>query len=1019
METIQLNVSHAFKNKTNLTGNKAAFGDSFKPARLTLAQFVTHATSGAAWTLHLFKANRRKGEYWQSSQLLALDLDACPLTIDQLAELPDVRERAYLLYPSPSSTPEQPKTRVVFVLSEPVTDPARWQALQLALLEHFKDLQPDPACKDLARLFYGSDKPGYIVLGNLAPLTWAGGLTAPQADQDAQRAAMRQQEIVRPINPAGSQAERIVQQRLNRALDELAAPAAGESRHDLMIKAGYWLYGHVKGGWPITSAEISNGIKSAMQRNGAFEKYGESEIDRCLKDTERGAKPVPLEIRTPKKADKPARQRTISTARLEGAPDAQTVRYVGDDLPPAELAKNRTLLIAAPVGMGKTQAAAAYVNGLPDEEKITGLAQYRLLTAALRDVLTNAAHYEDADGKHQTALQYSPRFVTSLTSLPKFERPGGIVIVDEIEGVLQFLNSDTFKAGTAVQSWRAFKQTVTGAQQLIGMDAGLSDITIDLIRRWRGDVTVRRYRSQAQRGKVTFLRDRYAGLYQIGKLLDQRRGAVYVACSSETTATDITDRHSADYRVLKVTRDTSNTDQVQAFIENKNNERAAYDLVVYTSAMGAGVSIDETVFALVCIFDQTPLPPEQAIQLFGRVRNAQRRYVVAPPYSEGSRTPTAEELLADKIKRENWTAGHIQRQPDTGGDYLEMLQLWAQFEARRLQESAQWRAYFAARLQANGYTMQGNNARAPLAFIEGLKAWKAERKDSDWQTVLDTLITRDDEDIERLRIARVEITRDLKLQNVRYKIERALGHADVTETDRDLMQRQGRRALFALTDLLADESAAIATDRAQANEGRPLQKRAYKTLSRGMFSKLMRAAAITGDPQEQLLQFAAYFSQERSAAEITERFQALADPANSKLLEMFQHRGDNAQTVTGICRRILRYFGLEVISRQTGRGDSRQMAYRLDLDVYEYRLARARRAYAERTKKMQDESYLHIFSTPAPQVLEHPQHRRETPPGEGWRLITPVQKSTKTRDVKPIGTGKSNPNPFAVGGTAA
>lgn len=636
---------------------------------------------------------------------------------------------------------------------------------------------------------------------------------------------------------------------------------------------------------------------------------------------------------------------------------AKSFRYVSDDLTPDAIGRERTLLIAGPTGLGKTRAVADYANGLPADEHITAIAQYRLLTDALAGVLENAHHYEDADAARQQALGQVARLVTSISSLHKFERSGGLWIVDELEGVLQFIvHSDTFKANGALAAYRALKTGIVSADQFIGMDANLSSIAIDFIKSLRGSVTVKRYRPLKPRGKIILLKNRAAAIHTIGKLLAHRRGAVYVPCSSEVTATDVADFYAEQgYRVLKITRDTSNTAIVQAAIRHQD-ARKNYDLIVYTSAMGAGVDIPEPVYAVVGIFDLTPLDPEHALQLFGRVRNARKHYAAVPPASDGYPTPTATELLADRIKREFWTAGQTGATPHVADDYLELLKLWSQSEERHRRESARWRFYFTRRLTDNGYTVQENGASAPKAFADGLDDWRQTRRDGEWDFVREAdELALPDEEVDILRQRRVEITRELKLRNVRYKIETALAHNVVSEQDRDLMNPRKRASLFRLTDLFTDEDDLLKEDRLQSDEGRPLQKRRYQTLKRRLFSKLMRLVAIDGTPEAQFSTFLAFFEDEHTASEVAERFAAFTSDEAMRLFKALGHFGNNARTIPGLCRWLLDYFGLSLGSRRIGRADDRQMAYQLDADELAYRLERARRAAEMRTKNVYPE----------------------------------------------------------------
>lgn len=804
------------------------------------------------------------------------------------------------------------------------------------------------------------------------PLSIAAGLTSYEAEEIAQAREHREQNPPKPIDATSSKAERIAQRRLDNAVNAVASAVSGD-RHGLMFKKVAYLSGMVKAGWPLTDSGITNGMLSAMARNGSIAKYGEREVQRWIDDAREISAPVPLEVFESKTSRRAAEKR-LSHHRIYSQVTVlngeKKVTFVSDDLTPAAIASEKSLLIAAPVGMGKTRAIADYVATLPADATVTGVAQFRLLTLALNEAL-KSLHYEDLNASDQKLLGSSPRLVSSVSSLYKFLRDSGIVIADEIEGVLQFiLNSGTFQGNEAVIAFQALRQLVTSATQFIGMDAGLSGITENLIRQWRGNVTVKRYTSGRKLRKVTFLRDKNAAFWTVGKLLRSGRWPVYSACTSEADATDLADLYSGDtYRVLKITRDTSNTPEVQAFIKNAHNERDDYDLVIYTSAAGAGVDFSNPVFAHVGIFGKQPLAPEQAIQLYGRVRNAQRYYAAVPPQNEPYTTPSAEKLIADRMRREMWTAQQNGIE-SAGGDYLEMLKLWAEYHARALRESAQWRKYFAQRLQDNGFSVQVNDARAPIAFVEQVKQWRVDRSESNWQFVLDaTGQALSDESLDKLRMGGQEITRELKNRNLRGKIEAALQHEHVTADDRDLMVYRGRKSLSWLADLFTDTGDLLTIDRAQSVDGVPLQKRKYRGLNIGIVTELMKLAGFDGKtPEARFVAIVEYFSVERTTDEINERFASWIRYEGFKKFEALGHRDNNARTQRGLCRFFFDLFGLDLSSIRRGRADGRYRAYQLEAESTAYRLERARRAASLRQEnKCTQNVYIpskHILGTP-------------------------------------------------------
>jgi len=269
--TIQLNLSEAFHNKTSLTGKKADFGFSFYPRDLKPTELVKHIRTGKAFTVGYFKGNSRTETQFVSSQLLALDLDKCALNMEQLEGQSDfIQQYAFMMYPTPSSTPEQPKTRILFVLDTIIEQSSRWRVLQLALMEHFVEVKPDEACKDPSRLFYGCETSDYYInYEALLPLVVIGSYTMPQAERDEFSRLALNYTIKRRREDTDLQ--RCATNFLNHGLRKVSSTPQG-FRHITFRNYAMWLYGLNLGQWPITISEIESGLTSIATAWGDTEK---------------------------------------------------------------------------------------------------------------------------------------------------------------------------------------------------------------------------------------------------------------------------------------------------------------------------------------------------------------------------------------------------------------------------------------------------------------------------------------------------------------------------------------------------------------------------------------------------------------------------------------------------------------------------------------------------------------------------------------------------------------------------
>lgn len=174
---IRLNLSEKFinkeclaepkwNNKDNEYNTAWAYGYTFYPKHIKIDDWIAHIQSGKAFTMGYYEGNTRRKETFVSAQIVGLDFDKDVSVADCLANS-FIVQNAALIYATPSSTREHPKTRVMFVLDSAVTTVATWERLQRALIWAFNELSPDPSCKDAARLFYGSNKGESVVLSHV------------------------------------------------------------------------------------------------------------------------------------------------------------------------------------------------------------------------------------------------------------------------------------------------------------------------------------------------------------------------------------------------------------------------------------------------------------------------------------------------------------------------------------------------------------------------------------------------------------------------------------------------------------------------------------------------------------------------------------------------------------------------------------------------------------------------------------------------------------------------------------
>lgn len=103
------------------------------------------------WSPFIFK-EYRVGSGFLSTDVIAFDIDS-GMTISEAETQANKLKLTCLCLPSTSHTPEDHRFRLIFPLVRTITNPLEYKATYSKLAEYFS---VDPACKDLARFYYGS-----------------------------------------------------------------------------------------------------------------------------------------------------------------------------------------------------------------------------------------------------------------------------------------------------------------------------------------------------------------------------------------------------------------------------------------------------------------------------------------------------------------------------------------------------------------------------------------------------------------------------------------------------------------------------------------------------------------------------------------------------------------------------------------------------------------------------------------------------------------------------------------------
>ena len=168
--TLDIGVCHLYPGEKLQTGDQrwGRYTRSFVRETHSIASLAKAVAVDGFSISAVVRDQHRKTSNFSSAQHLGLDFDAGDETssVEALCRVPLIRDHATFVYETPSSTPEHPKARAIFILNEPFLDADEYKTAVLALLWKAEGTA-DEQCKDPARFFYGRINARHVVLGNI------------------------------------------------------------------------------------------------------------------------------------------------------------------------------------------------------------------------------------------------------------------------------------------------------------------------------------------------------------------------------------------------------------------------------------------------------------------------------------------------------------------------------------------------------------------------------------------------------------------------------------------------------------------------------------------------------------------------------------------------------------------------------------------------------------------------------------------------------------------------------------
>lgn len=960
--TLRVGMSDAFINKDFAPGYTArAFSDSFIARDVTLLALIDHIKQGRAFTEGTFINNARSDKTFAQSQLIGLDIDEDG-RVDKLSEDPFIQQYAFFIGATASSgKPDkdgniQHKARVLFALDTPVKDAATVRAYKRALIAHMEHINPDPAAKDAARLFFGSTNPNSRTFDNVLPVAvldelvedYADILTeeAPRSAEDNARIRERNRAILSD-NTKRSRAEKYARAALRSMDSDLSTLQQGGGR-----------YGGRNNTLFVFAARCGNYIAAGMLARHTAEQVLEGAARSAgltaheIKSTLRNGIEAGLSTPFDTSRFETSRQRRKKTIDLNATPDEAdifTPQYTPPDIDrdivltvdfitkaADKLPDEGVVVLLSDKGTGKSTYGQQLIERVRDRGKVMAVTPFRTLTGSTAQKY-RLEHYESLTRSEW--LQANGLAIT-LKSLMHFTEMGKIpavkiLLLDELSKMLEQLGSSIFRKGQATAAMATLKALIRQAEHVLIMDADIGQPEINFLKSIRDDVTVvlNDYNRDAGQATVHADADSLNDAF-IAALSDETRNGRPVAYMSNTkSAIDAmaTYLESFEYRVLTITSDNSSNIDQAAFLRDPDAIIQDYDAILLSPAAGTGIDIQTRVYAKFLTAAYTPggkqgaPAAEGCSQLLERARNADSTHVFVQQ-AEGNAPEDPDYLYRRELDAALRTDAYVTAMTltDSGIDFSPELKALhrLQCELTARDNASRNRLYEnLLNLLARNYELSSADGSTAV-HKEAIKDAANRRKEAFDALVLTTEPV-DDEALDTIaRDPMQDLTLTDHAGNERYHIERFYNQT-ITESlhkfDRDGKGRAEVRNYA--TGFLLDEDTLKEMDRDERDSNTPIASRSNFTTRAWLARRFAAAIGLDTLRQGDALTLDAIIE---GATDFLTRY---ADEIETFFKERPDHKSDPWNTT----KRFFRRLGIR-FKEVRSRDKDAPKQYRLDAD---------------------------------------------------------------------------------------
>ena len=599
-----------------------------------------------------------------------------------------------------------------------------------------------------------------------------------------------------------------------------------------------------------------------------------------------------------------------------------TIEYTSDL--PSDKLDRRTLLIKSAIGTGKTELLKSLVA---DKRRVLVVVHRQALAKSLAQRLRIPCYTDMEDGD----IAGAEKLVICLNSLHKLVGRGGVlrrfdlVAFDEIMQQFDHLGGETFKDNEALTAYKLFKQLCADAGQVVGLDAGLTDLARDVLAAVRGNVYTLENTHRREQGPLTIYRDRNA---VINHALNAARTGKRIAIATSYELSKTLTRQFADIvgdqNVITINRDNSLSQDMQDFLTHINTHDLP-SVLIYTPSMGSGFDITQPVDAVYGVFRGDWFTAPDALQMLGRCRNTDETHVYLQPTMDGQRETDWKALYQMYQDRALQTAQEADF--DAFGVYVTspaqdgLNRLLSVREASQNRSKNDLLSHFVA--LCAGYDLHYNDTKARDTGKEIRAQMRAEEKGL---TLASEAV--DDAELDYLRNTGQDITPEIRAGHLRWQIEYCVGQDLNPELYDNLHQPRQRAALRAFTDLRTDHDILFAIDRRQAENEERLSSRQHRGKNARLIRDLLQTVFEVASVDDLLMA-----AIELSEADINARMTAWLADHNRDVRTFVDRRKAHSDRPLAVLRWLLGRVGIHLDYRQVRRDGSKFYMYSIDADT--------------------------------------------------------------------------------------